>query len=1255
MAASNALSLGSLFVELGLKTEGFNATLGQTERDIDNRFGNIKRASATMAVGLGVAFAGAAVGLGGITKAALEFESEINKLGVISGATETEVQGLADLAKKLGADTVFSAGQAALAMTELSKGGAEVQEIMAGAALSTIDLASAGEIDLPRAAQVVADAMSMFDLGAEALEGVVNNIAGIANATTTNVDQFAAAMSQGGGAAATAGLEFTDLALALGALAENGLKGADAGTSLKTMFINLMPSTKDATTAMETLGIISDDGRNKFIDAQGSIVGFESIAGTLQTAIEDLTESERIYLLKQAFGTDAFRAAMAAAKTGAEGVRKLREQIEGTTAADVAAGKMKGLKGGLEQLKGSGETLAISLGEVLLPKLTEWAEQATAITNWFNGLPDATKKAIVEVGVGSALALGVGALAAGMTNMGLALLPLVNATGIALGIEGGLLGGFAIALGAAALVIGTGAALVVGAKELGEYLGTLSTKLEPLNDENNNLGLAQFYSRTKDAKDAVLDFSTAMGILVDEAFGDKTDIPPEAERPVRVSQKDVEAATEALDFRKKILKDMASPTGPESEFRETLGRLGVAWGEQVTSVDGAKLSTELFKIEQDLARTAMLKLDTEIGTHRSRLAELEPDLYSASIATGDLGQHMLDVKANMDEQRLAFGPLATAYENHLAGGDGIKMSHERAWVSARDLVDKEGELSRAIIQLGMDTVGQMRFQEDDAIQKQNLIDLTDHLVANAEKYMQNRHVEPGDDTFEDVLARVPKAAREATTEVGKLQAAVEGVLGSAFETAIPNLFGEAFAGIVTGQETFKGTWTLFTDGLKTTLRNALSDMSSAFASEFLTPIGAQLGAMATQAFGLGQAAKGTGAGAGSGAGAGAGAGGGTGAARAGAAALGALPTVAIVGVGVWAALVVAALAAEGNDWRATGKTIPWSSLPNDVQRMFNPNGERISAADSRTMRVLVLAHKRSSWRYALSVSFAAGATRNGDLTAYVETANRIFHEGSAHRIQPTALALRLMEEGLLTASVIGLPEFWSEIARGMLRVVQGSDGVLATMTNAEAMARDTFPDLTQAELDVYLPIFAQSGPNAAAQAVIAFRPQQEAAIVSAQNAAADAALNQSQADHYEKSQQSQASTVRDKQLRAKDLFSQFLKGAAAVRFENILDETGEGMIDEADEITMRELATLGSQFNSLAADAGLSSADLSNLTTDGNTNARLLGQITGSDAQARQAAVTLNVNVDTLISSEESLRTLVRTMADIGRQEGLFA
>lgn len=314
----------------------------------------------------------ASVALGAIAKKAVSLEASfsktMNKVQAASGTGAKGMKELQALAIKMGRDTVFSANEAADAMLELAKGGMKKATIQGGALQATLALAAAGELEMGEAANIAVKAMGAFALRGKQASQVSNALAGAANASSADVRDISIALSQAGLAAKAAGLSVQETTGALASFAQQGMVGSDAGTSLKTFLLNLVPATERAATAFKRLGLKTKEGRNLLLKRNGDMKGAVQIAGILDKATRNLSESERLLQLKRAFGNDAFRAANALANDGAAGLRKyIRATSDQTAAQKMAEAGMKGTAGAIERLKGSVETVMLQFGLWLRP------------------------------------------------------------------------------------------------------------------------------------------------------------------------------------------------------------------------------------------------------------------------------------------------------------------------------------------------------------------------------------------------------------------------------------------------------------------------------------------------------------------------------------------------------------------------------------------------------------------------------------------------------------------------------------------------------------------------------------------------------------------------------------------------------------------------------------------------------------------------------------------------------------------------
>lgn len=366
--------------------DGLDKTSSKTSKNLDG-----------LARGLGLFGAAIAGGFAVATASAVSFEKRMSAVAAVSGASAAEMDLLSKKALQLGADTKFSASEAALAIEELVKAGLSVGDVLGGAADAVVALAAAGEIDLPQAATIAANAMNQFGLAAKDLPKVVDNIAGAANASAIDVGEFGFSLSQVGAVAHLAGQTFEDTATAIALLGNAGIKGSDAGTSLKTFLSNLVPTTKTAKAAFEQLGLAVGESGNAFVDAQGNYKSLGEIAGILHTATTGLSEAQRQVALETIFGSDAIRAAAIIAEQGSTGFNDLATAMNKTTAADVAATRMDNAAGSIEQLKGSVETLGISIGSKFTPVLQKLADQLNGLVNGFGELSGTTQAIILSV------------------------------------------------------------------------------------------------------------------------------------------------------------------------------------------------------------------------------------------------------------------------------------------------------------------------------------------------------------------------------------------------------------------------------------------------------------------------------------------------------------------------------------------------------------------------------------------------------------------------------------------------------------------------------------------------------------------------------------------------------------------------------------------------------------------------------------------------------------------------------------------
>ncbi|MED1802909.1 phage tail tape measure protein [Brevibacillus porteri] len=313
-----------------------------------------------------------ALAISSINKA-MDYEAQMSSIKALTGASNAEMMRMSNLAMEMGASTKYSSLEAAQGIEELLKSGLTPAQVEAGGLQSALNLATAGGLELADAAEIMSTSLNAFKRDALAAENAANILAGTANASATSVQDLRYSLSAVSAVASGVGMNFRDTNTALGLFANSGIRGSDAGTSLKTMLSNLQPTTKDQTALFKKLGIVTQTGANAFYDARGRLKGLDQIAGILQKSLGKMTDQQRMLALETMFGSDAIRAATVLYNEGTEGVRKFQQEMSKVTALDVARQKMDNAKGAMEQLSGALETIQISALQPLLPVVKDMA------------------------------------------------------------------------------------------------------------------------------------------------------------------------------------------------------------------------------------------------------------------------------------------------------------------------------------------------------------------------------------------------------------------------------------------------------------------------------------------------------------------------------------------------------------------------------------------------------------------------------------------------------------------------------------------------------------------------------------------------------------------------------------------------------------------------------------------------------------------------------------------------------------------
>ena len=333
-----------------------------------------------------VAITGTATALGGVAAAAVkvgsDFEAQMSRVQAISGATGKEFEQLRQQAIQLGSDTAFSASEAAQGMENLAAAGFTTNEIM-NAMPGMLNLAAASGEDLAGSADIAASALRGFGLEASEAGHVADVLAENANRTNSSVAETGEAMKYVAPLARAAGISLEETAAAIGIMANAGIQGSQAGTTLRGALSRLSKPTSDMQEAMNTRS-------SSFYDSEGKMLSLTDQVGMLQSAMEGMTDEQKNNYLVTLYGQEALSGMLALINEGPESLSSLTAAYESCDgAAQAAATTMQdNLKGAVEALSGSAETLGIvfydSVSGSLRDAVQAVNDSVDSITDAFN-------------------------------------------------------------------------------------------------------------------------------------------------------------------------------------------------------------------------------------------------------------------------------------------------------------------------------------------------------------------------------------------------------------------------------------------------------------------------------------------------------------------------------------------------------------------------------------------------------------------------------------------------------------------------------------------------------------------------------------------------------------------------------------------------------------------------------------------------------------------------------------------------------
>lgn len=347
---------------------------GAAGKAMDKVSGAMFGATAQMAGMAGIGF-----GIFDAVKGYADFEEEMSAVKAISGATGDEFNQLKEKAIQMGADTKYSALESAQAFRYMGMAGWKTGEMIDGIA-GIMNLAAASGEDLAMTADIVTDSLSAFGLQAKDSSMFADVLSAAATSSNTNVALMGQTFKYAAPVAGALGYSVQDVAIAVGLMANQGIKGSESGTALRSMMTRMVKPTKESAAAMQTLGL-------NIVDANGKMRLFRDIMKDIRTGMSKLTPESKASVAAMLAGQEAMSGLLALVNSSDADFDKLAGAIDNSNGAaqNMANIRMDNLKGDLEQLSGDWDSFTT---KIMGGGIGGFREIVQGIDNWFAGFAE---------------------------------------------------------------------------------------------------------------------------------------------------------------------------------------------------------------------------------------------------------------------------------------------------------------------------------------------------------------------------------------------------------------------------------------------------------------------------------------------------------------------------------------------------------------------------------------------------------------------------------------------------------------------------------------------------------------------------------------------------------------------------------------------------------------------------------------------------------------------------------------------------
>lgn len=457
MASASGIRAGRAFIELYANDAKLVQGLKSAQRRLQafgsavTQIGSGLQSFGTKLLGLSAALAAP---LAGGVKAFADVEQELANLKAAANPTAAEFDKIKTAVNQISQATGVAPAEVATVFTELLKAGMNLQTVLGGAAEAALKFARVGGLEVAQAATVMNDAMNAFAKQGLSAAQVVDIFSKAADASSISIQQISESFAMSAAVYGAAGQSLQDLTTAIALLGNAGLKGSDAGTSLKTMLMSLMAPSDTGAKAMAALGI-------SVRDAAGNLFLLPQLIAAVASKLQGLDGAARDRALRDIFGTDAIRAAIILLNQGTKGWDEFTAKLGGSlSVAQKFAIMTATLKGIFNALLASLQRIGAAIGEAIAGPLMAFKDRLFGVLQTIETIIQRNPEMVVTF---AKIVAAIATVGAGFVALGMA----VKFIGGIFAAASAIVGAFAGVLG---FILTPFGAVITAAAALGTYL-----------------------------------------------------------------------------------------------------------------------------------------------------------------------------------------------------------------------------------------------------------------------------------------------------------------------------------------------------------------------------------------------------------------------------------------------------------------------------------------------------------------------------------------------------------------------------------------------------------------------------------------------------------------------------------------------------------------------------------------------------------------------------------------------------------------